>query len=79
MAFLQLLVMLAFIQVVIFQEEGRINGSTTSTGFTAVYKVPQLVHVHTKINSFCTEFHFLLVLLRLLIPCMSRIFTSAMS
>ena len=36
MAFLQFLVMLAFLQVVIFQEEGRINGPTTSTGFTAV-------------------------------------------
>ena len=31
------------------------------------------------INSLYTEFHFLQVLLRLLIPCMSRIFTSAMS
>ena len=31
------------------------------------------------LNSLYTEFHFLQVLLRLLIPCMSRIFTSAMS
>ena len=44
-----------------------------------LYKVPQLVHVHIKINSLYTEYHFLEVLLRLLIPCMSRIFTSAMS
>ena len=32
-----------------------------------------------EVNSLYTEFHFLQVLLRLLIPCMSRIFTSAMS
>ena len=44
-----------------------------------LYKVPHLVHVHTKINSLYTEFHFLQVLLRLLIPCMSHIFTSAMN